>query len=136
MDKSRSSRKRKVQPEGKLSFGSALKQNVIKIIFNFPNLLTQFKNTGSAGKKPKKTEKNRSASKKSNIQTIPVSKIDESYNTDKSPDILNGRDESNDYKNDRKGYLQDIPSESSSMYNSTRVKINFIIIHFIFYREM
>jgi hypothetical protein len=71
-----------------------------------------------------------------NIQTIPVSKIDESYNTDKSPDILNGRDESNDYKNDRRGYLQDIPSESSSMYNSTRVKNYFIIIHFIFYREM
>ena len=37
MDKSRS-RKRKAQPEGKLSFGSALKQNVIEIIFNFPYL--------------------------------------------------------------------------------------------------
>ena len=58
--------------------------------------------------------------------------MDESYNTDKSPDFLNGRDESNDYKNDHRGYLQDIPSESSSMYNSTRVKNYFIIINLIF----
>ena len=129
-------RNKKIQPEQKLSFGSALKQNVIIIISNFPFLEIQFKNTGSVGKKPKKSEKTRSANKKSNIQTIPISKIDESYNTDKSPDILNGRDESNDYKNDRRGYLQDIQSESSSFLNSARVKNYFIIIHFIFYREM
>jgi len=53
MDKSRSSRKRKVQPEGKLSFGSALKQN--------------FKNTGSAGKKPKKKQKKIDLQRKSLI---------------------------------------------------------------------
>jgi len=108
MDKSKG-RKKQVQPNGKLSFGSALKQN--------------FKNTSSAGKKPKKGKVSKSvktANKKPNIQTIPISKIDESYNTDKGPDLLNGRDEFNDYKNDRRGVLQDIQSESSSLYNSTK----------------
>ncbi len=98
-------------------------------MFNF--LIIQFKNTGSAGKKPRKGKASKSvktANKKPNIQTIPISKIDESYNTDKAPDLLNGRDEFNDYKNDRKGVLQDIQSESSSLYNSTKVKIYFIII--------
>ncbi len=91
-------------------------------MFNF--LIIQFKNTGSVSKKPKKGKASKSvktANKKPNIQTIPISKIDESYNTDKAPDLLNGRDEFNDYKNERKGVLQDIESESSSRNNSTKV---------------
>ena len=130
MDKSKS-RNKKVQPSGKLSFGSALKQNVKIILFNIQYLLIQFKNTSSAGKKPKKGKAAKSVktvSKKPNIQTIPISKIDESYNTDKGPELLNGRDEFNDYKNDRRGVLQDIQSESSSLYNSTKVNIYYIII--------
>jgi hypothetical protein len=70
----------------------------------------------------------KTANKKPNIQTIPISKIDESYNTDKGPEHLNGRDEFNDYKNDRRGVLQDIQSESSSLYNSTKVNLYYIII--------
>ena len=130
MDKSKSKNKQ-VQPSGKLSFGSALKQNVNLILFNVQFLIIQFKNTGSAGKKPKKGKVSKSvktANKKPNIQTIPISKIDESYNTDKGPELLNGRDEFNDYKNDRRGVLQDIQSESSSLYNSTKVNLYYIII--------
>ena len=135
MDKSKG-RKKQVQPNGKLSFGSALKQNVTLFLFNIQFLTIQFKNTSSAGKKPKKGKVSKSvktANKKPNIQTIPISKIDESYNTDKGPDLLNGRDEFNDYKNDRRGVLQDIQSESSSLYNSTKVNLYYIIIYLYFY---
>ena len=55
------------------------------------------------------------------MQTIPVSKIDESYNTDR-PDTLNRNEEINDYKNDRKGYLQDVQNDSSSMLHNTKVR--------------
>ena len=135
MDKSKS-KKKQVQPNGKLSFGSALKQNVTLFLFNIHFLIIQFKNTSSAGKKTKKGKVSKSvktANKKPNIQTIPISKIDESYNTDKGPDLLNGKDEFNDYKNDRRGVLQDIQSESSSLYNSTKVNIYYIIILSYFY---
>ena len=130
MDKSKS-KKKQVHTNGKLSFGSALKQNVNLILFNAHFLIIQFKNTGSAGKKPKKGKVSKSvktANKKPNIQTIPISKIDESYNTDKGPELLNGKDDFNDYKNDRRGVLQDIQSESSSLYNSTKVNLYYIII--------
>ena len=45
-----------------------------------------------------------------------ISKIDESYNTDKGPEYFNNKDDYNDHK----GNLQDIPSESSSVF-STKV---------------
>ena len=44
------------------------------------------------------------------------SKKDESYNTDKGPESFNNKDDINDHK----GNLQDIPSESSSVF-STKV---------------
>ena len=72
-------------------------------------------------KKSGSTEKNSSRNKKPNYQTIQVSKIDESYNTDK-PDNLNGREEFNEYKSEKKGHLQDLPIEHSSELNSKRVK--------------
>ena len=68
------------------------------------------KNQGSQRKKKG------SAKKKNNIQTVQISKIDESYNTDKGPENFNNKDDFNDHK----GNLQDIPSESSSVF-STKV---------------
>ena len=53
---------------------------------------------------------------------IIVSKIDESYNTDKAPDTMNSKEDLGDYRSDRKGYLPDIPSETSSIYESTMVR--------------
>ena len=50
------------------------------------------------------------------ILTKEISKIDESYNTDKGPENFNNKDDFNDHK----GNLQDIPSESSSVF-STKV---------------
>ena len=49
-----------------------------------------------------------------------------SYNTDKGPDILNSKEDINEFKGERKGYLQDIPSEDSSVFNSKKVKIYFL----------
>ena len=60
--------------------------------------------------------------KKPNYQTEQVSKIYESYNTDKGPDSLHFKDDSNDLKSS----IPEIPSESSSMY-SLRVNIFYII---------
>lgn len=120
-------RNRKVQQEPKLSFGSALKQNVRIFLIIITIFKVQFKNTNSAGKKSKKSGSSKgSGNKKQNYQTIPVSKIDESYNTDKGPDILNSKEDINEFKGERKGYLQDIPSEDSSVFNSKKVKIYFL----------
>ena len=53
--------------------------------------------------------------------SISISKIDESYNTDKAPDTLTSKEDFGEYKteHDNKGNLQDIPSENSSLYNSS-----------------
>jgi len=60
--------------------------------------------------------------KKPSYQAEQVSKIYESYNTDKGPDSLNFKDDSNDQKSS----IPEMPSESSSMY-SLRVNIYYII---------
>jgi hypothetical protein len=106
MDRSKG-KKSKLRQEPKLSFGSALKQN--------------FKQTSSSAKKQKKAGGNKiNGQKKANAPSISISKIDESYNADRAPDTINGREEFNDYKSDNKGYLQDIPSESSSVQTSNK----------------
>ena len=64
-----------------------------------------------------------------------MSKIDESYDTDRGRENLNTKDDINEFKTERKNYLPEIPSENSSLYTSTKVKINFIILIF-FYRVM
>ena len=53
-----------------------------------------------------------------------ISKIDESYNTDKAPDTLMSKEDLGDYKIDHenKGNLQDIPSENSSICASSKVR--------------
>ena len=37
--------------------------------------------------------------------------------------MSNGKEDFNDYKNDNRGYLHDIPSESSSVQTSNKVSI-------------
>ena len=60
--------------------------------------------------------------KKTYVPSITISKIDESYNTDKAPDTLTSKDDFGEYKNEKKNYLQDIPSEDSAMYESGKVR--------------
>ena len=73
--------------------------------------------------KPKKPSIGKNNKKKNpNAPSISISKIDESYNADKATDTFNGREEFNDYK-DHKRYLQDIPSENSSVQTSNKVSI-------------
>ena len=76
-------------------------------------------------KKKKRKEKKKKKSKKP--ASVTVSKIDESYNTDKAPDIL-AREDYPDYKIDheKKEDLQDIPSENSSIYASSKVRNKYI----------
>jgi len=76
------------------------------------------------GQKPKKSSINKiNGQKKASAPSISISKIDESYNADRAPDTINGREEFNDYKSENKGYLQDIPSENSSVQTSHKVSI-------------
>ena len=103
-------RNKKNQPEQKLSFGSALKQNVI--IYSF-NINEQFKNTNAVQKSKRSGASKGSASKKHNNQGVQISKIDETYNADKAPENLNNKENINE----RKGNLQDIPSDSSSIFS-------------------
>ena len=65
--------------------------------------------------------KNINGQKKVNAPSISVSKIDESYNADRAPDTFNGKEDFNDNKSDNRGYLQDIPSENSSVQTSNKV---------------
>ena len=104
-------RNKKIQTEQKLSFGSALKQNVI--IYSF-NLNEQFKNTNAAQKSKRSGTSKGSASKKHNNQGAQISKIDESYNADKFLENFNNKENINE----RKGNLQDIPSDSSSIFSA------------------
>ena len=66
--------------------------------------------------------------KKTYVPSITISKIDESYNTDKAPDTLTSKDDFGEYKNEKKNYLQDIPSENASVYTSTKVRKNIFSI--------
>ena len=59
--------------------------------------------------------------------SISISKIDESYNTDKAPDTLTSKEDFGEYRaehdnHENKGNLQDIPSENSSIYASSKVR--------------
>ena len=113
------SKKKKNQSESKLSFGSALKKNVriIKIFFLYFNQYSSSSNI-----KPKKSNINKvNPPKKLNPPSVTHSKIDESYNADKGPEIFNGKEESNDIKIENKGYLHDIPSENSSIQPLNKV---------------
>ena len=104
-------RNKKIQPEQKLSFGSALKQNVI--IYSF-NLNEQFKNTNAAQKSKRSGTSKKKKKKKHNNQGAQISKIDESYNADKFLENFNNKENINE----RKGNLQDIPSDSSSIFSA------------------
>ena len=120
MDKTKD-KKKKIHHQHKLSFGSALKQNVRIIIINdfYDEQLSQ---SASQGKKLKKSSMNKiNGQKKVNAPSISVSKIDESYNADRAPDTFNGKEDFNDNNIENKGYLQDIPSENSSVQTSNRV---------------
>ena len=73
-------------------------------------------------KKKKDGTKTRSSRKPTSIS---ISKIDESYNTDKAPDTLTSKEDMGEYnrtEHDNKGDLQDIPSEGSSVYASSKVR--------------
>ena len=75
------------------------------------------------------------SSKKANPPSIIYSKIDESYNADRGPDIFNGKEEFNDIKTENKGYLHDIPSENSSVQPLNKVSIKLLILLFIHIRK-
>ena len=79
--------------------------------------------SSSTTQKPKKTTTNKVNAPKKTNPSISISKIDESYNADRAPDTINGKEEITDYKLDNKGYLQDIPSENSSVQTSNKVSI-------------
>ena len=120
MEKSRS-KKRKAHQEPKLSFGSALKKNVKINLIIISFYLIQFKNGNPAGQKTKNMDATKAKSRKPYAPSIVVSKLDESYNTDKAPDTITSKEDL-EYKSDKKGYLQDIPSEDSAMYESGKVR--------------
>jgi hypothetical protein len=70
------------------------------------------------------------------MTSVSISKIDESYNTDKAPDTLTSKEDLVDYRtehenHENKGNLQDIPSENSSMHTSSKVNYIFYIIYII-----
>ena len=94
---------------------------MINIIF----YLIQFQNTNAVGQKNKRSDSSNKRGKKP--ASVTVSKIDESYNTDKGPDIL-AREDYPDYRTDheKKEDLQDIPSENSSIYASSKVRNKYI----------
>ena len=121
MDRSKNKRKKGHQ-EPKLSFGSALKKNVKIMLIIIFILHIQFRNTNPSNQKSKNIDPAKSKPRKPYAPSITVSKIDESYNTDKAPDTLTSKEDFGDYRGERKGYLQDIPSEDSSLYDSTKVR--------------
>ena len=61
--------------------------------------------------------------------------MNESYNTDKAGDILTKEYDSVNNKIDNKSYIQDIPSENSSISNINKVRI-LIIKLIIFLQEL
>ena len=67
--------------------------------------------------------------KKNDIQkqkakgTSSITKINESYNADKAGDIITKEYDPSNNKIDNKSYIQDIPSENSSISNINKVRI-------------
>ena len=91
----------------------------------------QFKNTNTVGTKKKKDGAKTRSSRKPTI-----SKIDESYNTDKTPDKFTTKEDIREHyktEHDNKGDIRDIPSEDSSVNASSKVRNKiFLIIKFTF----
>ena len=56
------------------------------------------------------------------MTSVSISKIDESYNTDKASDLLPKEYEPVINKIDNKSNFQDIPSENSSISNVNKVR--------------
>ena len=117
--------KKKPQKAQKLSFGQALKNNVIYSYIIFLLLLQIRNTTTTQGQKSKKSDgqkiiKNR----KQGIPSSSISKIDESYNTDKAGDILNKEYDSVENKLDNKPYHQELQSDHSLMSNTIKVRKN------------
>ena len=121
--------KRKLnKKEPKLSFGLALKNNVFQN-FNpkFILLLQIRNNTNTQGQRTKKLDTQK---QKHKVPSISISKIDESYNTDKASDIFNKEMEPVINKLDNnKSYYQEKSnlSENSFLNNTNKVSIKLII---------
>ena len=116
--------KKKSQKTQKLSFGQALKNNVIYFYIIFLLSLQIRNNATTQGQKSKKTDGQKIKNRKQGIPSSSISKIDESYNTDKAGDILNKEYDSVENKLDNKPYHQELQSEHSLMSNTYKVRKN------------
>ena len=112
--------KKKSQKTQKLSFGQALKNNVIYFYIIFLLSLQIRNNATTQGQKSKKTDGQKIKNRKQGIPSSSISKIDESYNTDKAGDILNKEYDSVD----NKPYHQELQSDHSLMSNTYKVRKN------------
>jgi hypothetical protein len=97
-------KKKRIQKDQKLSFGLALQNNIRN-------------NTTIQNQRNKKTEIQKPKQK---ITSVSISKIDESYNTDKASDILSKEYEPVITKIESRSPNQDIPSENSFTINTNR----------------
>ena len=116
--------KKKSQKTQKLSFGQALKNNVIYFYIIFLLSLQIRNNATAQGQKSKKTDGQKIKNRKQGIPSSSISKIDESYNTDKAGDILNKEYDSVENKLDNKPYHQELQSDHSLMSNTYKVRKN------------
>ena len=116
--------KKKSQKTQKLSFGQALKNNVIYFYIIFLLSLQIRNNATTQGQKSKKTDGQKIKNRKQGIPSSSISKIDESYNTDKAGDILNKEYDSVENKIDNKPYHQELQSDHSLMSNTYKVRKN------------
>ncbi len=116
--------KKKSQKTQKLSFGQALKNNVIYFYIIFLLSLQIRNNATTQGQKSKKTDGQKIKNRKQGIPSSSISKIDESYNTDKAGDILNKEYDSVENKLDNKPYHQELQSDHSLMSNTYKVRKN------------
>ena len=116
--------KKKSQKTQKLSFGQALKNNVIYFYIIFLLSLQIRNNATTQGQKSKKTDGQKIKNRKQGIPSSSISKIDESYNTDKAGDILNKEYDSVENKLDNKPYHQELQSDHSVMSNTYKVRKN------------
>ena len=90
------------------------------LIFYLNRILIQIGNTTNS--EIKRNKKN-NIKKQKTKDTPLLSKMNESYNTDKAGDILTKEYDSVNNKIDNKSYIQDIPSENSSISNINKVRI-------------
>lgn len=116
--------KKKSQKTQKLSFGQALKNNVIYFYIIFLLSLQIRNNATTQGQKSKKNDGQKIKNRKQGIPSSSISKIDESYNTDKAGDILNKEYDSVENKLDNKPYHQELQSDHSLMSNTYKVRKN------------